>query len=137
MTSKRPVRKRPAQRWRTLHWLPPFGRVGRSVRRVREKSSGRYLTRSNVLLHHQATRLLASAPEQEAGAATSEQNDRPAARSPAGLTTHCQRFHGTHGGPDDSRAREDIFKESRPRRNSLVYSRQAARYLVGRSIRQP
>lgn len=70
-----------AQRWRTLHWLTPFGPVDLPVRVVREKASGRYLTLSKVLLRHKATRLLSPALEQEACAAATEQNYRPAART--------------------------------------------------------
>jgi len=33
-----------AQRWRTLHWLTPFGPIRLPVRVVRDKTSGRYLT---------------------------------------------------------------------------------------------
>ena len=70
-----------AQRWRTLHWLTPFGPIRLPVRVVRDKTSGRYLTLSKVFLRHKATRLLSPALEQEACAAATEQNYRPAARS--------------------------------------------------------
>lgn len=70
-----------AQRWRALHWLTPFGPVELPVRVVREKASGRYFTLSKILFGHKATRLLSSALEQEACAAATEQNYRPAARS--------------------------------------------------------
>jgi hypothetical protein len=70
-----------AQRWRTLHWLTPFGPVDLPLRLVREKASGRYLTLSKVFLRHKATRLLSPALEQQACAAATEQNYRPAARA--------------------------------------------------------
>ena len=69
-----------AQRWCTLHWLTPFGPILLPVRVVRDKASGRYLTLSKVFLRHKATRLLSPALEQEACAAATEQNYRPAAK---------------------------------------------------------
>lgn len=80
------------QRWRTLHWLTPFGEVRLPVRVVREKASGRYLTLSKVLWRRKATRLLSPALEQEACAAATEQNYRPAARA-------LSRWIGTRLGP--------------------------------------
>jgi hypothetical protein len=70
-----------AQRWRTLHWLTPFGLVALPVRVVREKASGQYYSLSKVLLRHKATRLLSPALEQQAVAEATAQNYRPAARS--------------------------------------------------------
>lgn len=51
------------------------------MRRVRDKASGRYLTLSKVFLRHKATRPLSPALEQQACAAATEQNYRPAARA--------------------------------------------------------
>jgi hypothetical protein len=68
-----------AQRWRTLHWLTPFGPIRLPTRVVRDKASGRYLTLSKVFLCPKATRLLSTALQQEACAAATEQNHRPAA----------------------------------------------------------
>ena len=70
-----------AQRWRTLHWLTPFGPVDLPVRVVQEKASGRYLTLSKLFLRRKATRRLSPALEQQACAAATEPNDRPAART--------------------------------------------------------
>lgn len=81
-----------AQRWRTLHWLTPFGAVDLPVRRVRAKASGRYFTLSKILFRHKATRRLSPALEQHACAAAIEQNDRPAARS-------LSRWIGVRPGP--------------------------------------
>ncbi len=92
-----------AQRWRSLHWLTPFGPVALPVRVVREKASGRYFTLSNILLRAKATRRLSPALEQEACAAATEQNYRPAARSLSRwvgtrvghwLLWACVQFHG-------------------------------------------
>jgi hypothetical protein len=63
-----------------MHWLTPFGPVALPVRGVQQKASGRYLTLSKVLLRPKATGLLSPALEQEACAAATEQNYRPAAR---------------------------------------------------------
>lgn len=91
------------QRWRRLHWLTPFGLVALPVRVVREKASGRYFTLSKILLGSKATRLLSPALEQEACAAATEQNYRPAARSLSRwvgarlghwLVWACIQFHG-------------------------------------------
>jgi hypothetical protein len=71
----------PAQRWRTLHWLTPFGAVALPVRLVREKASGRYFTLSKILFRTKAPRQLSPALEPQACAAATEQNYRPAARS--------------------------------------------------------
>jgi len=81
-----------AQRWRAIHWITPFGLIQLPVRLVREKASGRYLTLSKVLLRHKATRLLSPALEQQACAAATQQNYRPAARS-------LSRWIGTRLGP--------------------------------------
>jgi len=70
-----------AQRGRTLHRLTPFGPVALPIRVVRDKTSGRDLTLLKVFLRHKATRLLSPALEQEACAAATEQNYRPAARA--------------------------------------------------------
>jgi AcrR family transcriptional regulator len=92
-----------AQRWRTLQWLTPFGLLELPVRVVREKTSGRYFTLSRVLFRPKATRLLSPALEQEACAAATEQNYRPAARSLSRwvgarlghwLVWACVQFHG-------------------------------------------
>ncbi len=63
-----------AQRGRTLHGLTPFEEVRLPVRGVRQKASSRYLTFSQVLWRHQATRRLSPAVEQQACAAATEQN---------------------------------------------------------------
>lgn len=92
-----------AQRWRSLHWLTPFGLVALPVRVVREKASGRYFTLSKVLFRAKATRLLSPALEQEACAMATQQNFRPAARSLSRwigarlghwLVWACIQFHG-------------------------------------------
>jgi hypothetical protein len=92
-----------AQRWRNLQWLTPFGSLELPVRVVREKASGRYFTLSKVLFRSKATRLLSPALEQEACAAATEQNYRPAARSLSRwvgarlghwLVWACVQFHG-------------------------------------------
>lgn len=70
-----------AQRWRTVDWLTPFGRLALPVRVVREKASGKYFSLSKILFRHKATRLLSPALEQHAAAAAIGQNYRPAARS--------------------------------------------------------
>jgi hypothetical protein len=81
-----------AQRWRAIHWLTPFGALALPVRVVREKASGQYFSLSKVLLRPKATRLLSPALEQQACAAATEQNYRPAARS-------LSRWIGTRLGP--------------------------------------
>jgi len=92
-----------AQRWRSLHWLTPFGPVDLPVRLVREKASGRYFTLSKILFRAKATRRLSPALEQHACAAATEQNYRPAARSLSRwigarlgpwLVWACVQFHG-------------------------------------------
>jgi hypothetical protein len=92
-----------AQRWRRLQWLTPFGSLELPVRVVREKASGRYFTLSKILFRSKATRLLCPALEQEACAAATEQNYRPAARSLSRwvgarlghwLVWACVQFHG-------------------------------------------
>ena len=92
-----------AQRWRSLQWLTPFGLVELPVRVVREKASGRYFTLSKVLFRSKATRLLSPQLEQEACAAATEQNYRPAARCLSRwigtqlghwLVWACVQFHG-------------------------------------------
>lgn len=92
-----------AQRWRSIHWLTPLGPLDLPVRVVREKSSGKYLSLSKVFLRSKATRLLSPALEQEACAAATEQNFRPAARSLSRwigvrlghwLVWACVQFHG-------------------------------------------
>jgi hypothetical protein len=92
-----------AQRWRYLQWLTPFGPVDLPVRVVREKASGRYFTLSRILFGSKATRLLCPCLEQEACAAATEQNYRPAARSLSRwigahvghwLVWACVQFHG-------------------------------------------
>jgi hypothetical protein len=92
-----------AQRWRTIHWLTPFGPVEVPVRVVRDKSSGRYFSLSKVLFGFKATRLLCPALEQEACAAATQQNFRPAAASISRwikcqvghwLIWACVQFHG-------------------------------------------
>lgn len=70
-----------AQRWRTIHWLSPFGKVPLPVRVLYHRLNGRHLTLSKVLFRHKATRLLSPVLEQEACALATEQNYRPAARS--------------------------------------------------------
>ena len=70
-----------AQRWRAIHWLTPFGDLELPVRVAQEKASHQYFTLSKILLRGKATRLLSPALEQQACAAATEQNFRPAARS--------------------------------------------------------
>lgn len=70
-----------AQRWRSLHWLTPFGGVALPVRIVREKASGKYFSLSKILWRHKATRLLCPALERAAVAEATAQNYRPAACS--------------------------------------------------------
>lgn len=92
-----------AQRWRTLHWLTPFGPVDLPVRVVREKASGCYFTLSKSFFRHKATRLLSPVLEEQACAAATEQNYRPAARGLARwigarlgpwLVWACVQYHG-------------------------------------------
>jgi len=92
-----------AQRWRSLHWLTPFGPVSLPVRVVREKVSGKYFSLSKVLFRHKATRLLSPVLEQQAVAEATAQNYRPAARSLSRwigqrlghwLVWACVQFHG-------------------------------------------
>ena len=92
-----------AQRWRALQWLTPFGPLALPVRVVREKSSGKYLTLSKVVLRSKATRSLSPALEAQACAAAVEQNFRPAARALSRwigarlgpwLVWACVQFHG-------------------------------------------
>lgn len=92
-----------AQRWRSIHWLTPFGALDLPVRVVREKSSGHYFTLSKILFRGKATRTLSPALEQHACAAATEQNFRPAARSLSRwigtrlghwLVWACVQFHG-------------------------------------------
>jgi hypothetical protein len=92
-----------AQRWRSLDWLTPFGRVRLPVRVVREKASGRYFSLSKILFGYKATRLLCPALEKAAVAQAVGQNYRPAARSLSGwigskvshwLVWACVQFHG-------------------------------------------
>jgi len=92
-----------AQRWRSLHWLTPFGPVSLPVRVVRERASGKYFSLSKVLFRHKATRLLSPALEQQAVAEATAQNYRPAARSLSRwigqrlghwLVWACVQFHG-------------------------------------------
>ncbi len=92
-----------AQRWRTVDWLTPFGRVALPVRVVREKASGNYFSLSKVLWGHKATRLLSPRLEDHAVAQAIAQNYRPAARSLSGwvgsrvshwLAWACVQFHG-------------------------------------------
>src|ERR1041384_2847912 len=70
---------------------------------VREKASGKYLSLSKVFCRAKATRLLSPALEEQACAAATEQNFRPAARSLSRwigarlgpwLVWACVQFHG-------------------------------------------
>jgi len=92
-----------AQRWRSIHWLTPFGPLALPVRVVREKASGHYFTLSKVFWRHKATRLLSPALEEQAVAEAVVQNYRPAARSLSRwigqrlghwLVWACVQFHG-------------------------------------------
>ena len=97
------ARRFSAQRWRSIHWLTPFGPLALPVRVVREKASGQYFTLSKVLWRHKATRLLCPALEEHAAAEATAQNYRPAARSLSRwigqrlghwLVWACVQFHG-------------------------------------------